>query len=223
MSASSLHVTDNADGLRRDPAESARMAGQEFLDAVWDDVPEGAEPEHFAARRDFLLAHVARGQTVLDLGCGEGAFSAALAEHGAEPIAVDVADEPLRRLRARFPQVTDVRRATAGEELPVAGREVDVVWAGEVIEHVVDVGALATEMRRVLKPGGTALVTTPDHPRRLLAWWAVRPRAFERHVDPYADHLRFFTRRTLRRVLHDAGFDDVDVRAVKGHLHAVAR
>jgi 2-polyprenyl-3-methyl-5-hydroxy-6-metoxy-1,4-benzoquinol methylase len=199
------------------------MAGQDYLDAVWDAVPEGAEPEHFATRSRFLLGHAEPGQTVLDVGCGEGWFSAALAGHGATPIAVDVADEPLRRLRARFPQVTDVRRATAGEELPVAGREADLVWAGEVFEHVVDVGALATELRRVLKPGGALLVTTPDHPWRLLARWALRPRAFERDVHPYADHLRFFRARTLRMVLADAGFDDVEVRAVEGHLHAVAR
>jgi 2-polyprenyl-3-methyl-5-hydroxy-6-metoxy-1,4-benzoquinol methylase len=199
------------------------MAGQDYLDAVWDAVPEGAEPEHFAARRHFLLSHVDPGQKVLDIGSGEGAFSAALAEHGARPIAVDVADEPLRRLRGRFPDLTDVRRAVAGEELPVADREVHAVWAGEVIEHVVDVGAFATELRRVLRPGGTLLLTTPDHPWRLRARWAFTPRAFDEHVWPYADHVRFFTRRTLRMVLADAGFADVDISTARGHLHAVAR
>ena len=199
------------------------MAGQEYLDAIWDDVREGAEPENFAARRAFLLAYAEPGMTVLDLGSGEGAFSAALADHGAKPIAVDVADEPLRRLRARFPQVTDVRRARAGEELPLGNREVDLVWAGEVLEHVVDVGALATEIRRVLKPGGAALITTPDHPWHVRARWALSRRAFERHFHPYADHLRFFTSQSLRGVLNDAGFDDVDMGTVKGHLHAVAR
>lgn len=199
------------------------MAPQDYLDAVWDAVPEGAEPELLAGRRDFLLAHVEPGQRVLDLGCGEGVFAAALAAAGARPIAVDVADEPLRRLRARFPQVEDVRRAQAGEALPLDDGEVDAAWAGEVLEHVHDVGALATELRRVVKPGGTLLVTTPDHPRRLLVKFALRPRAFEEHVWPYADHLRFFTRRTLAMVLENAGFADVAIRRRSGHLHAVAR
>jgi 2-polyprenyl-3-methyl-5-hydroxy-6-metoxy-1,4-benzoquinol methylase len=199
------------------------MAGQAYLDAVWEAVPEGAEPERFAERRTLLLDHVEPGDTVLDVGSGEGAFSAAVAELGARAIAVDVADEPLRRLRARFPQLTDVRRAQAGEPLPVADREADAVWAGEVIEHVVDVGAFATELRRALKPGGPLVLTTPDHPRGLLARFALSPRAFEEHVWPYADHLRFFTRRTLRMVLEDAGFTDIAVTAVHGHLHAVAR
>ena len=198
------------------------MAGQSYLDAVWDAVPEGAEPELFAERRAFLLEHVRPGMTVLDVGAGEGAFSAALAEHGATPIAVDVADEPLRRLRARFPGI-EARRARAGEKLPVADREADAVWAGEVMEHVVDTGAFATELRRALKPGGALILTTPDHPRRLLVRFALRPRAFDDHVWPYADHLRFFTRRTLRMVLADAGFDDVTITSRHGHLHAVAR
>jgi cyclopropane fatty-acyl-phospholipid synthase-like methyltransferase len=199
------------------------MAGQAYLDAVWDAVPEGAEPELFAERRTFLLDHVEPGDVVLDIGCGEGAFAAAMAERDATPICVEVADEPLRRLRARFPQLTDTRRAVAGEDLPVADREVDAVWAGEVVEHVVDVGAFLTELRRVLKPGGPLVLTTPDHPRRLLAHFAADPHAFDEHFHPYADHLRFFTDRTLRTVLDDAGFATVDLHAEHGHLHAVAR
>ena len=193
-----------------------------YRDDVWAAVPEGAEPEHFALRRDFLLAHVPEGARVLDVGCGEGAFSAALAEAGARPVAVDVSDEPLRRLRTRFPALTDVRRAADGEALPVGDDEVDAVWAGEVVEHVVDVGSFCAELRRVLRPGGPLILTTPDHPRRLLVRFALRPAAFEEHFSPYADHLRFFTARTLRRVLADAGFGTVALTRAEGHLLACA-
>jgi 2-polyprenyl-6-hydroxyphenyl methylase/3-demethylubiquinone-9 3-methyltransferase len=204
--------------------ERSRHAGSgtSYLDDVWAAVPEGAEPELFGLRRDFLLAHLPAGARVLDVGCGEGAFSAAMAEAGARPIAVDVADEPLRRLRARFGRLDDVRRATAGEPLPLADGEVDAVWAGEVIEHVVDVGAFCAELRRVLKPAGPLILTTPDHPRRLLARFALRPAAFDERFDPYADHLRFFTVRTLRRVLSDAGFETVAMTRARGHLLACA-
>ena len=51
---------------------SLRRPMQDWRDAVWRAVPEGVEPERFAARRDFLLAHVAAGRRVLDLGCGWG-------------------------------------------------------------------------------------------------------------------------------------------------------
>ena len=193
-----------------------------YLDDVWQAVPVGAEPELFALRRDFLLAHLPDGAHVLDVGCGEGAFSAAMAGAGARPIAVDVADEPLRRLRARFPELTDVRRANAGEPLPLAGDEVEAVWAGEVIEHVVDVGAFCSELRRVLRPGGPLLLTTPDHRRRQRIQLALSERRFAEHFSPYADHLRFFTATTLRTVLTDAGFETIALTRGGGHLLACA-
>jgi 2-polyprenyl-6-hydroxyphenyl methylase/3-demethylubiquinone-9 3-methyltransferase len=196
--------------------------GDSYIDDVWAAVPEGAEPEHFSVRRDFLLAHLPEDARVLDVGCGEGAFSAAIAASGASPIAVDVADEPLRRLRERFPEVADVRRAEVGKPLPLRDGEADAVWAGEVVEHVVDVGAFCAELRRVLKPAGPLILTTPDHPRRLLARFALSPRRFDEHFAPYADHVRFFTARTLIRVLEDAGFATVALTRSHGHLLACA-
>ena len=193
-----------------------------YVDDVWDAVPEGAEPERFAPRRDFLLAHLPDRARVLDVGCGEGAFSAAMAEAGASPIAVDVAEEPLRRLRARFPELGDVRRARVGEPLPLGDDEVDAVWAGDVVEHVVDVGAFCGELRRVLRPAGPLILTTPDHQRRLLARFALSPGRFDEHFSPYADHVRFFTARTLVRVLEDAGFATVALTRSHGHLLACA-
>jgi 2-polyprenyl-6-hydroxyphenyl methylase/3-demethylubiquinone-9 3-methyltransferase len=200
------------------------VAEQSYLDAVWEAVPEGAEPELFELRRTFVLDHVEPGDVVLDVGCGEGAFADAIAGLDATPVCVEVADEPLRRLRERFPHLADgARRATAGEPLPLDDAEVDAVWAGEVVEHVVDVGAFLSELRRVLKAGGPLVLTTPDHNRALLARFAANPHLFDEHFSPYADHLRFFTSRTLETALRDAGFDTVELRSEHGHLLVVAR
>ena len=45
---------------------------------------------------------------------------------------------------------------------------------------------------------------------------ALSGRGFDAHFDPRADHLRFYTRRTLERLLEDFGFQEIDVRAVAG-------
>jgi SAM-dependent methyltransferase len=199
-----------------------------WREAVWRAVPAGATPERFAARRAFLLAHVRPGDRVLDLGAGDGAFAAELRAAGSDVVAVDVAEEALRRARVRVAGL-DARRVEEGAPLPLDEDAVDVVWAGEVLEHVADVVGLLAEVRRVLRWGGTLLVTTPYHGRVSVAALALRAHGVETHFDPLADHLRFFTARSLAVVLGDAGFAEVYARAVGGvpllrrGLHAVAR
>ncbi|MEA2301415.1 MAG: hypothetical protein QOE44_1950, partial [Solirubrobacteraceae bacterium] len=94
--------------------------------------------------------------------------------------------------------------------------------AGEVIEHVADGLGLLDELRRVLRPGGRLLISTPDHPRRLVWSLALRRAAFERHFDPRSDHVRFFTRRTLAATLEDAGFSPPAIESRRGVLLAAA-
>ena len=77
--------------------------------------------------------------------------------------------------------------------------------------------------------GHTLLVTTPNQSRLVVALEALRGRALEERFDPRADHLRFFTARTLGSLLRGAGFADVSVQAWDGppgfrrRLRAVAR
>ncbi|HMS62041.1 MAG TPA: class I SAM-dependent methyltransferase [Solirubrobacteraceae bacterium] len=199
-----------------------------WRDAVWRAVPGDAEPERFAERRELLLAEVAGGDRVLDLGCGDGAFAAALTGAGAVVTAVDVSGEAVRRARRRAPGA-QVELVAEGGELPFAEDAFDLVWCGETLEHVADVAGLLAEVRRVLRWGGTLLVTTPNVPRLGVAVEALRGRPLEERLDPRADHLRFFTARTLAGVLRDAGFAEVAVRAAGGPpgarrtLTAVAR
>jgi ubiquinone/menaquinone biosynthesis C-methylase UbiE len=177
----------------------------ELLEAIWDSVAPGTEPERFALRRDWLLARVAPGERVLDLGCGEGCFTSALVDHGAHAVGVDVVAEPLERGRARDPRL-DLRLGTLDAPLVVDDGAFDVVWAGELIEHLVDVVGWLSEVRRVLPSGGRLLVTTPDHPARLIRALADDPQAFDAHFNPRSDHLRFFTTRTLAALMDDLNF-----------------
>lgn len=193
-----------------------------YREAVWEGIPPGAVPERFERRRRFLLDHVPPAGRVLDVGCGEGDFAAALRDAGAHPVGVDVAREPLRRAAERHPDL-DLRLWPALAPLPVADGEFDAAWAGEVIEHVVDTPGWLGELRRALRRDGRLLLTTPAHPRIRRLRLALSDRAFEEHFSVRADHLRFFTARTLRELLDDLRFADVHVARDGPTLLARAR
>ncbi len=191
------------------------MRSETYHERLWESVPEGIQPPDFALRLAFLLRHVAADQRVLDVGCGEGRFTAALADSGAQAVGVDVAEEPLRRARARRGDLQFLR-VPVDHSWPLEDASFDAVWAGEVIEHVADTVGWLSELRRVLRPGGLALLSTPNHSRASLLAMALLPHFFEAHFDPLSDHLRFYTRRSLARVLEEFRFEAIRVSPAGG-------
>jgi 2-polyprenyl-3-methyl-5-hydroxy-6-metoxy-1,4-benzoquinol methylase len=202
------------------------MPSRDYHEALWETLPEGAGAGEQALRGAFLSAHVAPGARVLDVGCGEGLFAAELVRAGASVVAIDVAEEPLRRARLLHPGL-DLRLVDGEGGWPLEDSSFDVVWAGEVIEHVADTAAWLSEIRRVLRSGGTLLASTPAHGRMRLLGLALSGRAFAAHFDPRGDHLRFYTRAALTALLEDFGFEQIDVRGAAGppwaHRQLLAR
>jgi ubiquinone/menaquinone biosynthesis C-methylase UbiE len=171
-------------------------------------------------RRAFLASHVVPGARVLDVGCGTGELTAALAGLGAEAVGCDVSAVALRRARAAHPELELVQSA---EELPFASASFDVVWAGEVLEHVQDLLGLLGEVHRVLEAGGVLLASTPAHGAVRRLHLGLSRRAFESNFDPRCDHVRFFTKASLRATLAACGFCEVALASRRGTLLASAR
>jgi SAM-dependent methyltransferase len=183
---------------------------RDYYEQVWERLEGRLDPPDLGLRRGFLLGEVQRGDRALDLGCGEGLFTAALAEAGADAVGVEVAEAALARARAAHPEL-DFRIAPIDGPLPFDDGAFDLVWASEVIEHVADTEHRLREVRRVLAPGGRLLVTTPNHPRL-----AVAVRGIERYSEPLGDHLHLYTRRSLMVTLTELGFEQVEVRGLGG-------
>ena len=173
-------------------------------------MPERLALPDRARRLTFLLDEVSAGDRVLDLGSGDGTFTAELARAGARVVGVEVAEAALKRARAAHPEL-DFRLAPVDGPLPLEDCEFDLIWASEVIEHVADTARWLSEVRRVLSPGGRLLLTTPNHPRAAVLLYGL-----ERYCDPLSDHLHLYTHRSLEAVLHEFGFEPVKVRHAAG-------
>ena len=111
-------------------------------------------------RRAILAAAEPRpGATLVDLGCGDGAFTARVARRveAGRTLGVELI-EPLAAAAER--RGIEVRRADLGERLPFDDATIDVVHSNQVIEHLPGTDVFMREIRRILRPGGYAVVST---------------------------------------------------------------
>jgi SAM-dependent methyltransferase len=184
---------------------------REFYESFWADAPQDPEPWAFRQRRALLQRELEPGDTVLDLGCGAGRFLATLPD----AIGVEIAEHAAERARSNVPGA-DVRLLEPDGSLPVGHGEIDLVWCSEVLEHIPDVAHALLEVRRVLKPDGRVLITVPYHGRLQAAGIALT--RFDRHFDPLGQHVRFFTRSSLRTALEHSGFTRVHITRARPQM-----
>jgi SAM-dependent methyltransferase len=125
--------------------------------------------DHFMGRYSRSLAvtfadalGLTQGQTALDVGCGPGALTGVLVDRlGADAVAACDPSEPfVAACHTRFPQV-DVQVARA-EQLPFPSQHFDAALAQLVFHFVSDGSQAASEMRRVVRPGGVVAATVWD-------------------------------------------------------------
>lgn len=168
-----------------------------------------------------------RRPRILDVGCGDGTVAARLAlESGGTAVALDWAGDAATRARERG--LAALRGSTAEPGLPLADASFDVVCLSEVLEHLVDPDLALIEARRVLRAGGTLLVSTPNLAawfNRLLLLAGVQPAfsevsrigIFGRPGRQVVGHLRLFTGRALREMLVAHGFSEVRLAGASYH------
>ncbi len=154
-----------------------------------------------------FLAPLTAGSVLLEVGCGEGYGTDLLTRSAQRVLGIDYDATTIVHARDRYRAAHFVRANLAA--LPVASDAVDVVATLQVVEHVWDHGQFIDECRRVLRPGGRLMVTTPN---RL----TFSP-GLDAPVNPF--HTKEFTAAELTGLIAARGFT---VDAVLG-LHAGPR
>jgi SAM-dependent methyltransferase len=201
---------------------------REFYENPQVPASSGPDRAHRMARMlSRALDGVASPACILDLGCGDGAATrlAAARNPGHHVIGLDWSAGSLSRARQLGLTVV---RAGVGPQLPVAAEAADVVIMSELIEHLVDTDSALDEAHRVLKPGGSLLLSTPN----LAAWYnrglvalGVQPvfsevslrGVYGRPGSQVAGHLHLFTRGALVGLLVARGFAVVSVGGARYH------
>ena len=98
---------------------------------------------------------------ILEIGCGAGRLTNYLIQKGFDAIGFDISETLIKEGHSRYPD-TLIFIASGGGDMPLKDSFFDIVLSFDVLEHIPDVDAHLSEVRRVLKSGGFYLFQTPN-------------------------------------------------------------
>ena len=136
-------------------------------------LPTGGSPEDSISRDRHRFAYESAAQRltatddVLDVGCGEGYGAPILLGAGRSYVGIDLSEAVVGEARGNFGSDRARFSAFDGARIPLDDAAFDAAVSFQVIEHVTDVSAYLTEIRRVLRPTGWVMFTTPNRLLRL--------------------------------------------------------
>ena len=133
------------------------------------------------------------GKKILDIGSGKGNHLVGFSRLGLESYGIDKRDECVSILDNFIIRECDIE----SESFPYDSNSFDFVYSKSVLEHVVNADNFLSESLRVLKPGGRAVLLTPDWGSQYKFFW-----------DDYT-HVKAFTRKSLQDALVIHGFENV--------------
>jgi ubiquinone/menaquinone biosynthesis C-methylase UbiE len=161
---------------------------------------------HLRRVEEFLKPTAA--DRVLEIGCGRGFLTRRVRRVAPATIGIDVNPEAVAHAVTRELQVMDACRLTFDDE------SFDKVYSFHVIEHIPDLRAAFTEIDRVLKPGGSALLVYPAEPIRGLYVIPTAIRLFGNPLRARDIHIHKLSPRVIAPLL--AG---TSLRVVRNALH----
>lgn len=207
------------DADRAAVAAGARVARSEF---VW--LGEGPGLVHAHVARPVVV-HLDRFQahSVLDLGCGNGWLTAALARCGFDACGLDSSHSGIAIASSAHPEVPFLRADALLPPAPELRHRFDAIVAVEAVDHVAQPRLLLQHAHQMLRPGGLLLLTVPYHGYLKNLGLALTGR-FDLRLQALEDHgrLKFFSHRTLATLVQECGFQGVQIENL-GRLPPIAR
>lgn len=147
-------------------------------------------------------------ERVLDLGCSRGYYVRAMEAYTTDVVGVDISDDSLRNAVTSCVKYGDITR------LDFPDGSFDKAYSLHTIEHLPDLEGFFTEVGRVLKPGGTAVVVYPWEPFRGMQAIVAAMRQYRNPVRARSIHLHRLTPGKIRDIIVGSGLVHIESRLV---------
>lgn len=158
-------------------------------------------------QRQMTMASLAdKNQKILDLGCGTGNFIELLKQKNASVEGVDISTKATKIAKKKG---LKIKTADLHKTFPYSKNNFDTITAGEIIEHIYDTDFFLREIKRILKPNGFLILSTPNiatFGRRLMLLFGINP-IIETSLEHSAGHIRYFTKKSLEQLLNKHGLE----------------
>ena len=170
-------------------------------------------------RVEAIVAMGGMGNRILDIGCGNGHLLYQFKDNFKQIIGLEYSPHRLQQTSINLQGLNFLGIQGSAENMEaIATGSIDLIISADTIEHVPDVYMAAAEMFRVLKPGGCLVINTPNIAfikKRVLLLLGRFPSTSQPNegIGSYilfdGGHLHYFTFRSLRIILENAGFQMV--------------
>ncbi|MBK9425122.1 MAG: methyltransferase domain-containing protein [Bacteroidetes bacterium] len=174
---------------------------QDFYDDYIMTVSHSPKMHNFQLEQanQFVNKYNLIGKSILEAGCGDGNFSEILKSMGCNVIGNEPSHS-FRQLALKRGLTVDDKFINETYTNPNA--PFDAIVSREVMEHVPEPIDFLTNLRRILKPDGVALIEVPNFEKALRE---------NRYYDMFPDHLSYFTKESLTAAMLISGFKNIEI------------
>ena len=182
---------------------------------VWEDAcPTNATGYILPELVRLLRLNLSGAQRIFDLGCGNGSVAQALTLLGHEVVGVDPSEMGIQQARTHYPNLR-LELGSAYDDLAAKYGTFPCVISLEVVEHVYSPRLYAATLFSLVEKGGVAIISTPYH-----GYWKNLVMALFGRMDHHFTvlwdhgHIKFWSFKTLKTLLEEAGFRDIRFKRV---------
>ncbi len=163
------------------------------------------------------IQDLVRGQpvSILDCGAGEGALSARLSDLGHDVTSIDIDQESFKCNKSKFTKINFDDPFEFDHFVKTNNNKFDVVLSTEVIEHIEDQWGYVRQLRKMLKPGGFLVITTPNTTSYLSRFDFLRKgqfQSFNDHALSYG-HISPISPWELNLILSKTKFENILIKS----------